>query len=278
MANKNNNSYFVPVPGTDLFVDEKEWWMSARWVGEIRERAQQKFKLTLGMVRRQGAKYLSRRPRQQCGQLLGALYLSDEFVYVGSGGSPKTLLGDCFAIYRLFALFSNTKDRLQPLLGINPAKFYPPPLEQPATSFVDPHHSWMMFSSYRYMVANCDGGSVDEQLKLWRVAGFPVCALVYDGNETVYAWIKVDCKDRKDWKNIVLDWFYPQVLSPLGISPECTDPARRVPLPGYKNRATGRRHELLQISPKKGNIIDTFDSFKENVGGNADTFAVNAIL
>ena len=81
----------------------------------------------------------------------------------------------------------------------------------------------------------------------------PVAALIASGGKSIHAWIRVDCTDRKEWKELVKGRLYRDVFIPLGADPACSNPSRKSRLPGVV-RPGGGWQEILFLNPQGGSV------------------------
>lgn len=58
-------------------------------------------------------------------------------------------------------------------------------------------------SSYRYVLVECDDMPIDKQYEFWMKTELPVDLLVYSGNKSLHAYIRVDAENYEDWHNRV---------------------------------------------------------------------------
>ena len=108
-------------------------------------------------------------------------------------------------------------------------------------------------ASFRYAVAEFDGISKDDQLKLWW--GFesaPIVALIDSGGKSTHAWLRVDCPDRVAWERDVEQTLFPRVLIPLGCDPACRNESRLSRMPGHYRADKNAWQRLLYLDPKWG--------------------------
>ena len=108
-------------------------------------------------------------------------------------------------------------------------------------------------ASFRYAVAEFDGISKEEQLKLWW--GFesaPIVALIDSAGKSIHAWLRVDCPDRAAWERDVEQKLFPRVLIPLGCDPQCRNESRLSRMPGHYRADKKAWQRLLYLDPKGG--------------------------
>src|SRR5262249_52687784 len=87
----------------------------------------------------------------------------------------------------------------------------------------------------------------ETQYEILTRPGFPIAALIFSGDKSLHAWIRVDALDAAEYdrrQRIVYD-----KLIPFGIDPKNKNPSRYSRLPGGVPRATnGQFQELRAIN------------------------------
>ena len=108
-------------------------------------------------------------------------------------------------------------------------------------------------ASFRFAVAEFDGLSKADQLRLWW--GFesaPIVALIDSAGKSIHAWLRVDCPDRAAWERDVEQKLFPRVLIPLGCDPACRNESRLSRMPGHYRADRKAWQRLLYLDPKGG--------------------------
>ncbi len=104
-------------------------------------------------------------------------------------------------------------------------------------------------AAYRHVLAEFDGGSLDEQRAKLEASGFPISVIVTSGKRSVHGWIRVDAKDKQEWENR-----RDHIFRTLECDPKNKDLARVSRCPGVDRVVDGKkcRQELLavQVGPK----------------------------
>lgn len=86
---------------------------------------------------------------------------------------------------------------------------------------------------FRHVVAEMDGIPLQDQCKFWCGLGLKgITALIFSGNKSYHALLRVDAADRKEWNAKVVQGLYPLALVPLGFDPSCCNPCRATRLAG----------------------------------------------
>jgi len=106
-------------------------------------------------------------------------------------------------------------------------------------------------AAHRFVVAEFDAVSLDDQLAFWRaVPHLPVAALVHSGKKSIHAWLRVDCRDKGEWETQIENDLFPAFLKPLGLDPSCRNSSRLSRMPGHKREDTGAIQRCLYLAPE----------------------------
>lgn len=103
--------------------------------------------------------------------------------------------------------------------------------------------------AHRYALIEFDNITLGKQAAFWAAIRLPVAALVFTGNKSIHAWIKVDCADRSSWDRDVINGLY-QRLEPAGIDKACKNAARMARPPGAIHAKTLQPAQLIYLDPK----------------------------
>lgn len=89
--------------------------------------------------------------------------------------------------------------------------------------------------SYDYCLVEFDDKSENEQIGFWMAMidkDMPVAALIFSGNKSIHAIIKVPCQNYLDWVVNVENNLFRQFFVPLGADPATKNPNRLARFPG----------------------------------------------
>ena len=109
-------------------------------------------------------------------------------------------------------------------------------------------------ASYRYCMAEFDTLSREDQLQFWSAVKLPIVALIDSGGRSIHGWIdaqklaKVETSDQ--WATEIKHRLYDQILTPMGVDSQCSNPARLSRLPGYFREEKQAWQRLLWLSPE----------------------------
>jgi RecA-family ATPase len=107
-------------------------------------------------------------------------------------------------------------------------------------------------TSFRHVLAEIDldenGNRIplETQYEILLRPGFPIHALIFSGDKSLHAWIRVDAKDWAEWdarRDVVYD-----KLLPFGIDPNNKNPSRYSRLPGVPRGTNGQQQELRAVN------------------------------
>lgn len=95
-------------------------------------------------------------------------------------------------------------------------------------------------TNYRCAVVECDDLPIDDQLKLIRILRLPCAAIIFSGNKSIHAIVKIDAKDKAEYDIRVRYLYNVCDANGLPVDPACKDAARLTRLPG------AQRGEVIQ--------------------------------
>jgi hypothetical protein len=92
-------------------------------------------------------------------------------------------------------------------------------------------------AAFTFLLLESDELPVGLQLSLWSRLALPVAALICTGGRSVHAWVKVDCRDEKEYREIAFDIY--EHLTRFSPCPHNKNPSRLSRLPGVKRKLGG---------------------------------------
>jgi RecA-family ATPase len=107
-------------------------------------------------------------------------------------------------------------------------------------------------AAFRHVLAEIDldenGNRIplETQYEILLRSGFPIHALIFSGDKSLHAWIRVDAKDWAEW-DARRDIIYDKLL-PFGIDPNNKNPSRYSRLPGVPRGTNGQQQELRAVN------------------------------
>ena len=110
--------------------------------------------------------------------------------------------------------------------------------------------------SFKYCLVEFDDLTREEQIRFWTspdVQRLPIAALVDTGGKSIHAWIRTTgIHTAADWQREIETKLYDQVMVPLGVDPNCKNPARLSRLPGQVRDNKYQRLLWLNMPLKEG--------------------------
>ena len=112
---------------------------------------------------------------------------------------------------------------------------------------------------YRFLLLESDLLPVETQLSLWARLKLPVAALIDSGGRSIHAWVKVECADEQEYRQLASEIY--KLLTRFGICKSNKNPSRLARLPGVKREIGGAgaySQQLLYLnsSPCKRPIFE----------------------
>jgi hypothetical protein len=101
----------------------------------------------------------------------------------------------------------------------------PNPFRQERGSGHEGAHADRDIAAFRFLLLESDDLPIGLQLSLWSRLALPVAALICTGGRSVHAWVKVDCRDEKEYREIAFDIYEHLTRNPAPIKNE-TSPTR----------------------------------------------------
>jgi len=98
-------------------------------------------------------------------------------------------------------------------------------------------HTDRDIAAFRFLLLESDDLPIGLQLCLWSRLALPVAALICTGGRSVHAWVKVDCRDEKEYREIAFDIY--EHLARFSPCPHNKNPSRLSRLPGVKRKLGG---------------------------------------
>lgn len=139
----------------------------------------------------------------------------------------------------------------------NKTMTFPKWLPNPLTGYAAPKDTGSGFTlrgegnvdDRRFVVVEHDTLSLAQQLAYWYASPLPVAALIYSGNKSIHAILRVDCSDRDEWKGLIEDLLFPLYLAPQGFNNACINASRLSRAPGHLREDTGNLQACIYLAP-----------------------------
>jgi hypothetical protein len=113
----------------------------------------------------------------------------------------------------------------------------PNPVKGPTGSGYEGAHTDKDVAFHRFLLLESDDLPLGLQLSLWSRLALPVAALIASGGRSVQAWVKVDCRDEKEYRETAFDIY--ELLARFNPCPSNKNPSRLARLAGVKRRLGG---------------------------------------
>lgn len=102
-------------------------------------------------------------------------------------------------------------------------------------------------SAYRHVLAEFDGGELEEQREVLENSGFPISLIVTSGKRSMHGWIRVDAQNKEEW-----DARRDEVFAKLGCDPKNKDLARVSRCPGAMRIVDGAKVKQALVATNVG--------------------------
>ena len=102
-------------------------------------------------------------------------------------------------------------------------------------------------SAYRHVLAEFDGGELEEQREALENSGFPISLIVTSGKRSMHGWIRVDAQNKEEW-----DARRDEVFAKLGCDPKNKDLARVSRCPGAMRIVDGAKVKQALVATNVG--------------------------
>ena len=102
-------------------------------------------------------------------------------------------------------------------------------------------------SAYRHVLAEFDGGDLEEQREALENSGFPISLIVTSGKRSMHGWIRVDAQNKEEW-----DARRDEVFAKLGCDPKNKDLARVSRCPGAMRIVDGTKVKQALVATHVG--------------------------
>jgi RecA-family ATPase len=102
-------------------------------------------------------------------------------------------------------------------------------------------------SAYRHVLAEFDGGELEEQRQALENSGFPISLIVTSGKRSMHGWIRVDAQNKEEW-----DARRDEVFAKLGCDPKNKDLARVSRCPGAMRIVDGAKVKQALVATNVG--------------------------
>ena len=188
-------------------------------------------------------------PENETGwRVLDALYGDDEYLFIGDRYQPGVIGQTIRRKQDWVGELKKHKEPQSPHIMANPLSGKPA-LKKSGDG--DTLRGDLCIASHRFVVAEFDQISIDDQLAFWySVKYLPVAALIHSGNKSIHAWLRVNCVNSEEWGQEIENKLFPGFLAPLGLDPACKNASRLSRMPGHRRNDTGLIQRCLYLAPQ----------------------------
>lgn len=192
-------------------------------------------------------------PQRDAVLLLETLYSPDEYIFIGrqydAGRDSVRTVGAWIEHFR-GVTDAVEAGRRWPLIAPNPLSGDQHLTKDGKPSF----RADACVAALRFCLAEFDAIPKGGQLSFWRGIRLPLVALIDTGGKSYHAWIRVDCRDAREWDEKVRGELYGRFFEPLGLDGACKNPGRLSRLPGVVREGKNAFQQLVYVNPIGGTI------------------------
>lgn len=99
-------------------------------------------------------------------------------------------------------------------------------------------------AAFRHLLVESDKLSKQQQWDIYNSSGLPISAVIDSGGDSLHAWVRVDAKDKDEYKERSAKIY--EALAPLGFDPSNKNPSRFSRLPGALR--DGVKQQLVAVN------------------------------
>ena len=186
------------------------------------------------------------RPKEDPALILESLYLPTDIIFIGE-------LHDTDTIRSAGAWITHIRNggKIAPHIIANPLTGDPAPTK---TGDKTTKRGDGNIKEYRFAIAEFDGLPKPDQIRFWAAVKLPLVCLIDSGGKSIHAWIDVQklaqVEKPDKWQAEIKERLYDRILTPLGVDPACSNPARLSRLPGHYRTEKKAMQKLLWLSPE----------------------------
>lgn len=106
-------------------------------------------------------------------------------------------------------------------------------------------------TSHRFIMVESDSLPLEVQFTLYSKLPLPIAAIILSGGDSAHAWLKVDCKDAEDYRQLAKDFY--SIAEGLGFDPANKNSSRLSRLPGVMRKIGAKgdcQQRLIYLNPK----------------------------
>lgn len=181
--------------------------------------------------------------------LLMTCFREDEYIFIGDR-LQNGVMGDTIRTRGEWVKHILGRWETAPFVIVNPLSGKPAPKKSGEGTTLRGDGN---VAEYRHCLIEFDDLSREDQVRFWSAARLPLVALVDSGNKSLHAWVAVPklapVKTAAAWQKSIKGDLYDRLLTPMGVDPACSNPARLSRLPGHYRAEKESWQRLLWLSP-----------------------------
>lgn len=193
--------------------------------------------------------YLWNEPQGDPALLLSTLYESDDLIWIGERYQAG-IVGDTIRTAREWIAYFQNGGTAGPHIIPNPMSGLEGLTKDGKPSFRCDN----TIRTYRYGIVEFDNLSREAQIRFWSAVKMPIYALIDSAGKSVHAWLDIQklvkVETFEQWMTEIKGHLYDQILTPMGVDSQCSNPARLSRLPGHFRSEKGAWQRLLWLSPE----------------------------
>lgn len=187
-------------------------------------------------------------PRTHAGLLLDTLYAPDDLLWIGD--RPELgIMGDTIRTTAEWIDYFKAGGATAPHIIPNPLDGIPRPKKSGDGETLRGDAN---VKAFRYCVVEFDELTREDQIRFWSAAKLPIVALIDSGGKSIHAWLEVSKLARvrtlDEWRTHIKAHLYDRIMTPLGVDPACSNPARLSRLPGHFRTEKESTQRILWLS------------------------------
>lgn len=104
--------------------------------------------------------------------------------------------------------------------------------------------------AHRFLMVESDRLPLDVQFTLYSKLPLPIAAIILSGGDSAHAWLKVDCKDADEYRQLAKEFF--DLAESLGFDPANKNSSRLSRLPGVPRKIGANKdgqQRLIYLNP-----------------------------
>lgn len=188
-------------------------------------------------------------PENDTVNFLFSMFTSHDLIFIGEKLEPG-IVGHNIRTVADWIKYFQAGGRTSPFVMVNPLTGRPAPKK---SGDGETFRGDGNIKTFRFCLAEFDNLAFEGQIRFWSAAKLPIAALIFSGNKSLHAWIKLsNVNSIEDWQREIRQRLYEQGLIPLGVDSACSNAARLSRLPGHLRTETDQYQKILWLAaPEK---------------------------